>query len=349
MPDHDGAYDSAPHPALSEPDINLRVPEAVWWAEMPSYEQLEAIAIPGFFASGLKGSGANRFVLACRVAPRLLRRPGKTLRAVSGGKRLHELLRFALWLESARFFGVSVLREPDLSMSVLSRFLPLPPRRNQPVKDPNIVASIITQNRSAKLRVTLGCIKPLTPAVVVVDGGSTDDTRQVALAAGAMVIHRPFDQDFSAQRNAAIQGIADGPLRRGRSQPDWILRIDDDETFGSEFVHVLRALLARATHFDTVVVPFHTFTPERWPVPATVAVAVRPWLRYRYPVHEQPTWQRPLFCPLSFPGLENRKSYRDLLVAGLLYHSIRPSDFPPDFEEEAKRLLAELDTAGGDG
>jgi len=334
----DQADPRAPVPSegpVAEPsDLNLRVPEAVWWATMPTYDQLESHHLPSFFASGLSGSGRNRIVLACRVVPKLLRHPWKCLHALRRGKRPHELLRFGLWLASARFFEVSVLREPDMSVSVFSRFLPVRPRPARMTPEPKIAAVIITQNRGPKLRVALGCVKQLASSIIVVDGGSTDDTEEIARSSGAIVVHRRFDQNFAAQRNAGLRHAGD---------VDWVFRIDDDESFSPEFGCYIQDVLAAAADFDSVVVAVHTFTPERWGSPVIVPVALRPSLRYRSAVHEQPTWSRPLFCPLSSPGLENRKSYRDLLVAALLYGSIRPADFPPGFLEDASRQLAQMD------
>ena len=55
--------------------------------------------------------------------------------------------------------------------------------------------------------------------VVIVDTGSVDDSVAIAEAHGAPVLHRPWDGDFSAPRNAALDAA------RGR----WILYIDADE------------------------------------------------------------------------------------------------------------------------
>jgi hypothetical protein len=324
---------------VTDPDgprsnTDLRVPEAVWWPTMPTYEQLDAIPLPGFVAIGLRCSGTHWFFLACRVVPRLVRHPLKSLYALARGKRPKELLRFCLWLDTARFFEVSSLREPDLSVSVFSRFLPLKPRSRPRTAEPTIAAVIITQNRSAKLRLALAAIKQLVSSVIVVDGGSTDDTESVARDAGATIVRRTFDRNFAAQRNAGISAVG---------EVDWVIRLDDDESFTPGLPDYLRSVLAAAAGFDSVFLTFHTYSPERWPTPATNLAALRPWLRYRVPVHERANWKRPLFCPVTAPGFENRKTFRDLLVAALLYHSIQPADFPPGFEEDATRRLAELD------
>jgi hypothetical protein len=261
-------------------------------------------------------------------------RPRKSLRALRRGTPIRELLRFALWLDTARFFGVTTLREPDMSLSVLSDFLPLRPRTGRAISNPRVTAVIITQNRSQRLRAVLPHVKRLASSVIVIDGGSEDDTEAVIHEADAMLVRRPFDQNFAAQRNAG--------LRRVGKAVDWVLRIDDDESFSPGFVEDLRNVMAAAGGFDAIVVPFHGFSPGRLPAPATVVVAIRPSIRYRGRVHEQATWKRPLFLPLSSPALENHKTYREYLESALLYSTLKPADFPPGFKDSTARLLAEL-------
>ena len=62
-------------------------------------------------------------------------------------------------------------------------------------------------------------IRPVCDEIVVVDTGSTDDTVAVAESFGAVVAHRPWDDDFAAARNRALD-LATG---------EWILYIDADE------------------------------------------------------------------------------------------------------------------------
>jgi glycosyltransferase involved in cell wall biosynthesis len=56
---------------------------------------------------------------------------------------------------------------------------------------------------------------------VVVDSGSTDDTRERAAAAGARVLTRPFD-GFRSQKQFAVEQAAH----------DWVLCLDADERVG---------------------------------------------------------------------------------------------------------------------
>jgi tetratricopeptide (TPR) repeat protein len=80
-------------------------------------------------------------------------------------------------------------------------------------------AAIITRDEAEHLPGCLASIAGLVDEIVLVDTGSTDATIDLARAAGAKVTQRPWNDDFAAARNAALD------LARGR----WILYIDADE------------------------------------------------------------------------------------------------------------------------
>ena len=65
------------------------------------------------------------------------------------------------------------------------------------------------------------CIKSCSFAgeVLVIDDGSTDNTRQIAESLGARVIHRNMNGDWGAQQTFAIQ----------QAKYPWIFFIDADE------------------------------------------------------------------------------------------------------------------------
>ncbi len=67
--------------------------------------------------------------------------------------------------------------------------------------------------------------------VLVVDGGSRDETRKTARQAGARVIENPWP-GFSAQKNFAAS----------QARHDWILSLDSDERIGGPLARSVRAL-----------------------------------------------------------------------------------------------------------
>jgi glycosyltransferase involved in cell wall biosynthesis len=91
-----------------------------------------------------------------------------------------------------------------------------------------ITAVVIALNEAERIG---ECLQALSWADerLVVDGGSNDKTVDLALAAGAKVVSRPFD-DFARQRNHAL-AVADG---------DWVLFVDADERPSAGFAAELR-------------------------------------------------------------------------------------------------------------
>ena len=82
---------------------------------------------------------------------------------------------------------------------------------------PVITAAIIAQDEADHI---VDCVRSLAWAdeVLVVDGGSVDNTVALAESAGARVLTRPFDT-FARQRNFAI----------ARTTTDWVFFVDADE------------------------------------------------------------------------------------------------------------------------
>ena len=82
---------------------------------------------------------------------------------------------------------------------------------------PRISVAIIALNEAAQITSLLGSLS-FADEIILVDGGSSDDTVALACADGAKVFQRTFDQ-FAKQRNFAIE----------QCHGDWILSIDADE------------------------------------------------------------------------------------------------------------------------
>ena len=103
---------------------------------------------------------------------------------------------------------------------------------------------IIAKNEESRIAGCLQSLRPLVDEVILVDGGSSDGTGQVARLHGATV-HRSVlftsstpagDFDFSVARNEALEHCDEGA---------WILSIDADERVEGEG---LRAWLQTAEH-----------------------------------------------------------------------------------------------------
>jgi tetratricopeptide (TPR) repeat protein len=80
-------------------------------------------------------------------------------------------------------------------------------------------AAIIVRDEADRLARCLASIRDVVDEIVVVDTGSVDDTPLVAAGFDAVVLHRPWDDDFSAARNHGLDHVTG----------DWVLYIDSDE------------------------------------------------------------------------------------------------------------------------
>ncbi|HEX6062638.1 MAG TPA: glycosyltransferase family 2 protein [Longimicrobiales bacterium] len=96
-----------------------------------------------------------------------------------------------------------------------------------------VSAVVLTRDEELNLPTCLASMTDLVDEIFVVDSGSTDSTRQIAAAAGAIVITHEFT-GHSAQWQWALSQL---PL-----QHDWVLGLDADQRLTSELADELREL-----------------------------------------------------------------------------------------------------------
>ena len=89
---------------------------------------------------------------------------------------------------------------------------------------------VITYNEEARIVDCIRSLRQVCDDVVVVDSCSTDKTRELATAAGALVVEQAFLGD-GPQRSLGV------PL----CQHDWILNLDADEVLEPDFVDYLNS------------------------------------------------------------------------------------------------------------
>lgn len=111
---------------------------------------------------------------------------------------------------------------------------------------PRISLCLIARDEAALLPGCLASVAGAVDELVVVDTGSADDTRALARAAGALVLERPWDDDFSAPRNLAAR----------HATGDWLLVLDADERLAPGAGPALRRALAGAD-FDVGLLRLH--------------------------------------------------------------------------------------------
>jgi len=99
---------------------------------------------------------------------------------------------------------------------------------------PRVALSMIVRNEAATLRRCLDSVRGVVQEMVIADTGSADDTEAIARSYGARVVDAPWDNDFAAARNRALEGI----------QSDWVLSLDADEVLDPAAGAAIAALTA---------------------------------------------------------------------------------------------------------
>ncbi|MBI4092235.1 MAG: glycosyltransferase family 2 protein [Candidatus Levybacteria bacterium] len=88
---------------------------------------------------------------------------------------------------------------------------------------------VITKNDGDVISECIKSVKDLADEIIVVDGGSEDDTIEISEKLGAKVVKNPF-KHFSDQRNLAAS----------LAKNDWIFYIDSDERATPEFIREVK-------------------------------------------------------------------------------------------------------------
>ena len=83
----------------------------------------------------------------------------------------------------------------------------------------NLTVVILTKNEEENIIDVIKNAAQLTKNILIVDSGSIDKTVELAKEAGAQVVYRAWDNDFSAQRNFALDKV----------ETEWVLYLDADE------------------------------------------------------------------------------------------------------------------------
>ena len=93
--------------------------------------------------------------------------------------------------------------------------------------------AMICQNEALHIAPSIAQFFTVVDDIVVIDGGSRDDSVMWAEKMGARVFHRPFDNDFSAQKNYALAQL----------DTDWIYLHDPDERLEPTLIEILQYLI----------------------------------------------------------------------------------------------------------
>ncbi|OFX18991.1 MAG: hypothetical protein A2V77_12500, partial [Anaeromyxobacter sp. RBG_16_69_14] len=95
---------------------------------------------------------------------------------------------------------------------------------------PRVSLCMIVRDEAAMLPAFLEAVRGSWDELLAVDTGSTDATPELLAAAGATVLHRPWDDDFAAARNFGLE----------RASGEWVLVLDADERVGPALAAEIR-------------------------------------------------------------------------------------------------------------
>lgn len=103
----------------------------------------------------------------------------------------------------------------------------------------NATVLILTHNEERHIGRLLECLDSKFAAVIILDSGSTDETKKIAERFGASVVENEWPGSHSSQINWAIQNID--------IKTDWTIRLDADEIIPSNMLNEIENKLSKAS------------------------------------------------------------------------------------------------------
>ncbi|MBD2597856.1 methyltransferase domain-containing protein [Nostoc spongiaeforme FACHB-130] len=200
----------------------------------------------------------------------------------------------------------------------------------------SLAVCMIVQNVENTLAIALESLQNVYDELIIVDGGSTDSTCEIALRYGAKLIHSKWQGDFALQRNISLSYVTS----------DWVFILDADEFIDKvtlDFLQYIKTTSSKETD--------NFWLPRKWITPFSLKHYISSSPHY-------PDWQGRLFkhskhvtykgriheLPQGFnspaKGLHSLSIYHlDLLVNSeskrkqkvLKYSEITPQDGMPHF------------------
>lgn len=111
----------------------------------------------------------------------------------------------------------------------------------------SVVLAVFNEERN--LERCLDSIKDLADEIVVVDGGSTDKTLEIAEKFNARIIHTENKPNFHINKNMAID----------EALGDWILQLDADEVVSEELSKEINQVLRKNNEINGYFIPRKNF------------------------------------------------------------------------------------------
>ena len=122
---------------------------------------------------------------------------------------------------------------------------------SESIRNP-VSVTIVAHNEAERIG---ACVDSVTWAdeVIVVDAGSTDDTREICRTRGALVIQHPWE-GYAAQKNFALS----------KASHSWILSLDADECVSPELTEEIISVLSDDAPAEGYRMPRKNIFFGRW-------------------------------------------------------------------------------------
>jgi len=112
-----------------------------------------------------------------------------------------------------------------------------------------ISAALAVFNEEKNLRSCLESVQDLADEIVIVDGGSSDTTLEIAKEFDAKIIKTNNPPNFHINKNKAIEA----------SSGDWILQLDADEVVSEELAREVKKTISKKTDINGYWIPRRNF------------------------------------------------------------------------------------------
>lgn len=311
-----------------------------WSPHPPTWEEVRTHSSPIYVGPPTMRS------MWLRVLRNAARMPGAIAHALARKMKPRDVLSFAAWLDTARFFGVREVRAPDGDILPFGRVLATL-RPLSRAGDSRVGVAMVVLNESDLIERALSSVLSFADDIVVVDGGSTDGTQDIARRLGARVIQRRHDferfpdSDLSRERNVATRAL----------RTPWVFMLDADE-FVPPGLAELVPRLAECEEVDAVFIPFLNLIEEQGPEPShwplVLARMHRQHLAYRTKLHADVYgWRRPVVLPISGPYIVHTKSLHRFYRQALRYAAVDPTPYPADWLAWVRDEVDRMESRGG--
>jgi glycosyltransferase involved in cell wall biosynthesis len=116
------------------------------------------------------------------------------------------------------------------SLTITSREITVPVRLQEFKDFHGVTMCMVVMNEEKEIKECILHHKPYVDHIIMIDGGSSDRTIEIATPLVDEIILRKFDGHYSNQANRCFE----------RVRTDWILLVDSDERFEIEFLKSIR-------------------------------------------------------------------------------------------------------------